>query len=232
MSNEEFTFDNMLSQVKEASATMKDSLPSRVDPYTISRISKLPFKAVAIRELLLHRGSELASIACELYERQSGVSAYILTRSFLETTAILYWLYQRVEEVTKTGIVGEIDEFLVKMLMGTRNPDLPVISYNILTAVDRVARTFTPFREMYDDLSEYVHPNWYGTQAAYGKLDAENEWLDLGAGVSDWPTEIGLGYLLSSLQIFELYYNSLADLFPIFAEICDKDIDNRAAHAE
>ena len=61
-----------------------NSLPDQVNPATLTLKSKLPFKVLSLRELLIHRVSALAVATVDLQDRSNHLAAAILTRSSRE----------------------------------------------------------------------------------------------------------------------------------------------------
>jgi hypothetical protein len=81
------------SLLKRAALYVKDlraMLVSRTDPAQVSFSAKSPYKALAIREALLYRATDLADAACMLIEAENLVSAACITRAFQETFAVLF----------------------------------------------------------------------------------------------------------------------------------------------
>ena len=216
-----------IDRAKALISEFKIILPKRVDPATITLKSKIPYKAASLRELIFHRLAELGESAIELYEKKRIVSAFIITRAIMETTALLYWLHKRLKRVIDNNDIEDIDDFLRKILFGWKgNKDLKE-PYNILTAVDHLNKNIPYYRRSFDLLFEFTHPNYCGVHGAYGKIDKNKIWLDLGSDKRDVPIIIGLSPLVGSLEIFKYYYDDINDLLPKFTEICDKAIDQR-----
>lgn len=82
-----------LALAKRFAAAIRGSLPKDLYVASLSLNSKLPYKATSFRELLIHRVSDIADTAVELYETKRLVPAFIMTRALIETTAMLYWLH-------------------------------------------------------------------------------------------------------------------------------------------
>ncbi len=185
------------------------SLPLTVEAADLTWKSKIPFKAVSLREVLIHRVSELSIVAVDLYDCNKLVSAFILTRAVIETVAMTYWLSQRIDEFLNSKDIQKLDEFLVKAMHGSRDGTSPIESYNVLTAVDKMDKEYNGFREMYDWLCEFTHPNWSGVLGAYGKANLKKYSLTLGSKNSRVPIMLGLAPFNASLKLFEHYYNKL-----------------------
>ena len=77
-----------LETARALAESFASSLPATVDPAMLTLRSKLPFKALSIREMLIHRVSALADAAVLLFERHNYLGGVVVTRSILETVAI------------------------------------------------------------------------------------------------------------------------------------------------
>ena len=132
-----------LAEAQEFSDRLSASLPDRIQAAALTLKSKLPFKALSIRELLLHRMAALSSAAVDLFKQKRAIPAVILTRAIVETVAVMFTFHERLDRFLKgkTKDIGAFDDFLMRCLLGGRDmPEMPTPT-NILTLVDRVART-------------------------------------------------------------------------------------------
>ncbi len=218
-----------LSECLEKVASFKDSLPSRVDPASISHKAKIPFNVLTYRESLLHRVTELADSATELFcLPNKAISGIILTRAVQETMALLYVLHLKITKVISSKNLGDFHEYLMTNTFGYRtdgDDDLPTIP-NILGAIDKVDKVLEgSFRKSYESLSEYCHPNCAGVHSSYVKIDKENVWADIGSTHTSKSVEPIIGTLLASLELFEHYYNQISPMMNEFIEICENDLE-------
>jgi len=188
------------------------SLPQDVKAAAFTMKSKIPFKVTSLREVLVHRVAELSMVAVDLFECNKLVPAFVITRSVVETVALTCWLHQKVSEFLDSKDVEELDDFLMKAMLGSRNGTTPLESYNVLTAVDHMNKEHKGFRKMFDSLCEFTHPNWSGVLGSYGRIDHERLTLTLGSVNSRAPIMLGLSTFTASLKLFEHYYNDLAEL--------------------
>ncbi|MBW2605065.1 MAG: hypothetical protein JRE28_12245, partial [Deltaproteobacteria bacterium] len=127
MTKENYDSNKDIEICKELVALFKNNLPSRVDPASLTWESKIPWKAMALREALLYRVAELSESAIDLYEKGNRtISAFIITRAVHETTALFYSFYERLEKVTSSRFLGDFDEFIMRLLFGWKgDPDFP-----------------------------------------------------------------------------------------------------------
>jgi len=203
-----------LAEAREFSEKLSASLPDRIQAAALTLKSKLPFKVLSIRELLLHRMAALSSAAVDLFTQKRIIPAVIVTRAIAETLAVLFTFHERLDRFLKEKAkdIGAFDDFLMRSLVGARNnPEMPAAT-NILTFVDRVEKTTPGFRHVYDALCEYAHPNWAGTFGVFGQIDQEKFELKLGPAERSTAYSTGLAALSSSLMLFEHYYNDSAEL--------------------
>lgn len=217
---------DLIEEIKHLIAEIKNSLPTGFDISSISLRAKIPFKALSWREALLYRVSELATTALELYQTRRYVSACILTRALMETTGMLFWMHKKILKVIATKDLQDIDDFLMRGLLGDKEIDSRLDALNALSAVDHVDKEFNNFRQMYDGLSEYAHPNWPGTSGSFGRDDVENMRVEFGFYINDLPWSFLLSPLLKSLIIFRDRYNKLADIFTEFTLLCEKNLED------
>ena len=203
------------------------SLPLTVEAASLTWKSKIPFKAISLREVLIHRVSELSMVAVDLYECNKLVPAFVITRSIVETVAMTYWLSKRVGEFLSSKDVQKLDEFLMRAMHGSRDGTTPLESYNVLTAVDKMDKEYNGFRKMYDWLCEFTHPNWSGALGAYGKINQEKHSLSLVSKNSRVPIILGLGPFNASLKLFEHYYNDLTEQLNALNEYFEKQDDSK-----
>lgn len=218
-----FNEAELLSKGLELSGRLKASLPPRIDPATISKSAKIPFKALCIREVMLYRVSELADTALTSYQNGRLVASATLTRALLESVALLYWLHKELERAITDRSSTKINEFLGRALVGARNQSTPLLAHNVMNAIDVVTRDFDLYRKMYEDLCEIAHPNWGGGLGAYAKLNREKVWFEL--ATSRLPKPLILAPLIASLELFIEFYGSMVPHLKEFATLCEGELD-------
>jgi len=216
------SLEELMTEIRGRVELLEKCLPRRVDAM-VSPDSKLPFKALLYREALIWRMAELARGAMENFEKDRLALAILETRAAVETSAALWYLHAKLDATVTVGTVGDIDDFLMKLSMGSRtDTDIMPQAISVLTFVDRVEKDAEGFRQQYDRLSEFAHPNWAGTTLLYSKPDPPNLWTDFGANIRgvDGPKNVGVINLSVALMFFERSYNRIADIMPAFIELC------------
>ena len=200
----------LLTIAKDSAVGMCKTLPKEIYLGSLTLESKLPWKAAVLRESLLHRFSDFVDAAVKLYEADRIIPAFTLTRAVMETTAMMYWLFNKTAEFSETKNVDAFDEFLMKGMFGGRDAGSPLSSYNILTAVDHIDKQINGTRAIYDILCEFTHPNYSGVMGSYSHIDDEQHITYFGKEHSKVQVEFGLIPLVACIEVFEEYYNSLA----------------------
>ncbi|HBY61246.1 MAG TPA: hypothetical protein DEH78_15605 [Solibacterales bacterium] len=210
-----------MEEIRSRLELIEAHLPGRVDAM-VSPDSKLPFKALIYREALIWRMAELVRGAYEDFEKDRLANAILLTRAAVETSSGLWYLCAKIDAALKAKAVGDIDDYLIRLAIGSRTDPVMPQAISVMTFIDRVEKDVEGFRQQYDLLSEFSHPNWAGTALLYSKPDPPNLWTGFGRNICgiDRPKNIGVINLSVALMFFERSYNRLADVMPAFIELC------------
>lgn len=220
----------LMNEIRERLESLEASLPERLDAMAVSH-SKLPWKPVLYRETLRWRMAELGRAALENFERDCLAAAIILTRATVEGSAALWHLQGKVAAAIDANELADIDEYLMRLIMGSKTESTLPQAVNVLSFVDRVDKDIPGFRHQYDVLSEYAHPNWAGTSLLYSKHDQERLVTDFGKNVRklDGPKDIGIVNLSVSLAMFERGCDLLSELMPAFTALCESNLKAQGA---
>src|SRR3954451_12455449 len=134
--------------------------------------------------------------------------------------------YCRPKMVLTMGSTLGTSDYLMRLSLGSRIWEESPDPINVLTFVDCVHKTVEGFRQQYDSLSEYSHPNYSGTTGLYSKNDTENILTDFGSNVrnTDGPKHIGVINLSVALMMFHHTYNKLADVMSDFVALSEKNL--------
>jgi len=223
----------LMVEIRESLARLESNLPRRVDGFALSAKSKLPWKVLLYRESLTWRIAELAKSALDDLVNDKLVSSIVLTRAAIETSAALWFLSAKVNVVVDSSTVGDIDEYLMKLAMGTATgwPETessdgltmprPVKVNKFLAAVDK---DIDDFSRQYGILSDYAHPNWAGTVLLYSKTDQKTAITDFGQYMrtANNAKMIGAVNLSVALKIFEMKYSRISEIHAAFCKICEE----------
>ena len=213
-------------------------LCTRLSANDVSPIAKVPYKARVLREVLLHRTWELGDSAYTQYENGRVIPAFTLTRAAFETACVLFDLHRRVKAAVNSDALGDLDEeFLMKALFGRRDdPKVPYHSLNVLTVVDHVDKYVAGgrkeregvLRRHFDNMCEFVHPNWAGAMGAYCH-DIDERHSEFGPGRGKVPSQVGLYCLRIAVNIAGGSADGLAELEERFRKLCERELPGSGA---
>lgn len=114
------TPEKLLAEANARLALLEAARPKSVDGFAISSISKLPFMALKYRESLLWRVVQLARCALENFENNKLAAAILLTRATVETSAALWYLRTKIENVIESKTLGSIHNDLIRLSVGSK----------------------------------------------------------------------------------------------------------------
>jgi|SRR5262244_1252165 len=222
----EVCLSSLLKEINERLVSLESKLPKSLDAMAVSPITKLPWKAVLLRDVLSWRMAELGRAAFESFEGDRLASAIVLARAAMETSAALWYLSGKVVAAVEAQVVGDIDDYLMRLMLGSRTDVTPLQAVNVLSMVDHVAKEVEGFRHQYDVLCEYTHPNWAGTSLLYLKHNEETRVTEFAANIrnAENTKNIGLLSLSVTLAMFERSRDRLTDVIPAFTRLCEMQL--------
>lgn len=218
----------LLREVNECAAQLRQRLVRQIVPADISPRVKVPYKFTALRELLLHRVSDLSDAACVHYNKGSNIPAFVLTRAALETAAVIYHFNKTLESSLGNTTPEDLDKMVMQSLFGTKDKTTEYAAVNILTAVGHVEKTYPGVQEMFLALCEFAHPNCDGVMMGYQRLP-ERGLTDprvpvlLGAEVAVLPIGFGLGCLHIAICLAAEYAGELAKKDEAVLRLCEAE---------
>jgi hypothetical protein len=221
--------ESLLVEANARLVLLEGARPKSVNGFAISSVSKLPFIAINYRESLLWRVVQLGRCASENFKDNKLAAAILLTRATVETSAALWYLRTKLENVIESKTLGSIHNDLVRLSMGSKTEkDILPAAVNVLNFVDTVEKDIGGFRHQYDRLSEFAHPNWAGTTLLFSKRDESQTVANFGENMrgGDSAKATGAVNLVVSLQIFEKSYNEITDLVPAFVKLCEQQTES------
>ncbi len=224
------TKEQFLSEADELHQRFVQNLVvKKIDVASVSIKSKIPFKALVLRESLYYRVTELSGVAIELYRQSKMTSAVIITRAVFESAALCYYIYKNLETVTDTGFLSEIDNILMKASHGSLifSSSYPLKPFRPSIIIEELNKEHHGTKDRYSFLCELTHPNWMGCEGAYSKTNYEEYYIEFNKSYEHVPPNTGIPELLMGMVIFEHYYNEIGDLLPKFIKICESDVDKR-----
>lgn len=188
---------------------LTNRLPSSVD----SRLKNMPsltlYQVVCLRDTLAHRIRDLSEKVAPLFESNQLMPAFLVTRALLETVSLLYELHKKVVSAIERKEVNQLGAWLERVALGRKNVEGAITPPNILNALDSMNAEYAGVREIYDQLSEYCHPNFAGVIASYSRVNVAGDMLLLGPH-DEPPMTLGSTPYLIALKLTVHYYDRIS----------------------
>jgi hypothetical protein len=219
----------LLAEAHGRTELLAQSLPTIVDPFSISISAKTPYKLIAYREALYWRMEELSRTATQHFENNDLASAIVLTRAAVECAAAVCHLKKIMDDYILRGDLTTLDKRAEKLLLGSKsNPQMP-IAVHVHSMLENAEAALPGVKQSYESLSEFAHPNWSGTSRLFSKIDHENILTSFGknARCTDGPIVFGLCSLNDALEIFVHAYNAVSDALPNLVSKCEAELQQR-----
>jgi hypothetical protein len=157
---------------------------------------------------LLNRTYELTDSAIWAIEKKRPQTATHMLRALIETLGFTYYI---MEELQKATHPSNLHEKITAFFMGSRHPEAKFKSVNILTCIDKATKLFPHLREVYDQLSEVVHPN--SASLAYsGMADPEK---------GESHAKFGLPFYVFKGDDEKIVINQVGECCHHIASLCD-----------
>lgn len=147
------------------------------------------------------------------YQKGRPLLAFAAARSMYESIAVFYDFTTQFNRLVDTGDIDEARKFLMGRTFATRlpehlEPDLSNKVVSVVTHVQKLDKKIAQFEETYDRMSEFVHPNAFGSTVHFHKLDGD---VATFSDVGNFPTQ-PLTYLISASFLSSLFLACIAEL--------------------
>ena len=221
MSDDHDDFASTMAEARECADRLRESLPSSLSVAALGVKSKAPFQLLSTREALIWRTEELARNACDAMDRDDLAVAAILTRAVTESAA-LAWKLMEVLDTRHQQTTEQLNEILMRLLIGSRIWDDFPQAVQILTSIDRMDKRIPGVRSGYDNLSEIAHPNWRGVFGLYSRTDEAvfTSYFGKGFRGAEGNRAAIANLLVGSLGLFDYAYNKISeDMTAFLAEL-------------
>jgi len=205
-------FDDEVKEARRRANALRESLPPSVEAAALGVREKAPFQLLCTREALIWRTEELARTACDSLERKDFTAAALLSRATVESAALAWKLMEVLNDRQKLS-PQELNDALIRLLVGSRLWSDGPQAMQILSCIDRMEKRVPGVRKSYDMLSEIAHPNWRGVFGMYAQTNELEFTAHFGRGL---PAAEGVkgtivNALLGALGLFEFAYNQISN---------------------
>jgi hypothetical protein len=224
------TSTSPLVEARQWLKVIQSALPTSVEAGGLHTRSKMPFKVLCCRAGLIWRIEELGRCALDAHEKGDVIAAMLLARSLTETACALWYLKELIERQLAEGAQPDLDDVLMRLLMGHKgDPGFPE-AVNVLTFINKADKRFSGILEAYNHMSESAHPNFWGSSGAFSAVDEEKLVTQFGRGIRKTSRFqiLMTKALIGSLSMTHAAYNSVADMMPAFIERCEETLDKQS----
>ena len=170
----------------------------------------------------LWRCVQLCKDAEVLRQSGCGLSAIILCRSVFETVAayshFARQLPDKMKPITRKSDLQRIDDFVLSKSFATREGSaielvatngVDVESVSVITQLKKLEKRHPGLWKKYEILSEYAHPNGFGTLSWYGRADSRERTVKFS---DDWDDCVidALGWSVVAIALLETFEADIA----------------------
>lgn len=204
-----------LKDIKRKIIQMKKAIPKIVDPAKYGIHSKTHFKAEEFKELTLLRMVDISECAFFLFKHNRIIPALIMTRSAIETLAVIYYFYIELNNVLESKIITEsFVNKLDRLILGNnfeKTEDNPFTPIHIMDCIRTLGKAEKGLKESYDFLCEFCHPNEYGMLNGYSTMNKEYIFSELNLThlSGKYPNLNGVAILNYLLSVYINIYNEM-----------------------
>jgi hypothetical protein len=176
---------------------------------------KLPSKLVTVVGSLAWRAQDFATLALDLFENKRTIPGAVITRSLMETTALVHLVHSKVKKALAMEDANSVDEFLIRCT-GSRLSDGAPQSPSVMTAIESLDKEpgAEGYLKFYETLCEFAHPNGLGTFYAYANFDDTNRMTSFGHNKGMTKGNDVSFAVVFALEILLDFLGKLADLVP------------------
>lgn len=198
----------------------------RVSHFEYSEKAKIPYKVHSLVESLNCRMIDFCESIDSLIKTNHIIPAVSLIRSTFEVTAIIYRISSNVEKsVIDNKLTDNFDDLIMKLNFGTRySNDYSAI--NIMTNIEKTDKAHYEFSRFYNELCEFVHPNWDGVLGSYSELNEieRNTLIFKTVTTQNQIYKWIEASFIISMDIYLMEANKLKLNIKNFAKICESEL--------
>ena len=167
---------NVNAELESVAAGRLQQIDPREEPYSSSKIA---WKIALFSNSMAHRFITLAEGAAASWNASNPLSAILNARASMETFASYYEFSKQLSNLVPVDDFEAIDNLTTKYLFGTRDEELlkelpDLRARQILNSIDMVDKhVISGFRDHYNTLSEFCHPNSFGHRGLFSSRDRQ-----------------------------------------------------------
>ncbi len=201
-------------------------LNDRIEHFEYSRKAKIPFKIHSFIEVMNLRMLDFCESSYLLINSNHIIPSLTLIRALFENVAVTYRISSAIDKSLQSNkLTEDFDDLITKISLGTRY-DSDVSAINIMTNIEKLDKKYNGINKFYEDLCEFVHPNWDGVEGSYSELYEKDKCTDI---FKIFTTEHSLFYWFEScfLLCMSVYIDNSQNIkanLPSFTVLCESEI--------
>ena len=218
--------EELIEEIRSGLEELEGGLPTDLSASAVSETAKGPFKALSARAILAWRFVDISRSVMRCVDENRTASAAVLTRAALETGAAAWYLNERLKQALDKGAVGDTDEYLMRLLVGSKTiPGMPP-PINVLSFVEKIDKQIAGVSKQYAELSELAHPNWAGAMRLYCTNNIAERSCSFGPKDETITNTNGMifGVLSGTILIFRYVFEEIDGAMPKFVQLCEREI--------
>ena len=231
-------------EVDHTISLISQALVDKITRSDFKTNSKIPYKVVSVKEIYKQKLFDCMEALRILIDNEKYLPALMIIRSIMEITSVINSLENRLQNALADREIKSLDEELMILLAGIKSPhamgeddtemessdDVKYQSKNILGYIDKMAKTYKSYRIVYEELSEFVHPNFCGCANTYSEIDEPSYTTYFG-----FNPDKDINYYKGSIKYTSILANiflektkSIETMMPKLVELCNDIIKNNA----
>ncbi len=225
-------YDEELTKAKKILDDIKKKQPAKIEKKNYSLKVTMPLKVDMIKETSAYRIRELSETVLLLIEVKKYLPAIIIIRSIFETSSLLYFTYIKAKKVLNDKNLDAFNDTLNRLTFACSGHEDEAKPINVLTTIDKMDKEFNDevgneantCRWIYNTMTDYVHPNWDGSQLVFQELDEENDTVHFYESSTERivKSDVVSPFVVSIITL-QKAYDEITKLMSPLIKVCDEE---------
>ena len=215
-----------MTEIQSKIEEIKGLLTDRVEHFEYSRRAKIPYKVHSFIEIMNLRMTDFCEATDLLVNSNHIIPSLTLIRTLFENVASTYRISSAIDKSLKSNkLTEDFDDLITKISLGTRY-DNNISAISIITNLEKLNKEYNGIKKIYEDLCEFVHPNWDGVQGSYSELNEENGYTDIFKVITKEHSVFDF-FVTCSLICMDIYIEcskSILNNLPSFSVLCENEL--------
>lgn len=188
---------------------------------------KIEWKYRTYNEIALHKTVDLTMSFCDSWNNGFVGTCFILVRSIYENVAYVFDIMKKLDMYVNEKDIDKIDDLIMNRLFGVRKSltgKLPLI-VNVMTAIESTDKIVKGFKEHYEILCEFAHPNHWAMYELYCLDHPESHSSEISSarGVNEKNFTFLIDSIMPVLMNIDITLDNINELYPKLSILCNVD---------